>query len=83
MVYNVISEKLLGQHKQIVLFSDAAGGQNKNITMVHFCTYISKQLKIPIRHVFPVRCHSYNVCDRNFGLYGRLLNKKECAKVLT
>ncbi|CAG4960740.1 unnamed protein product [Colias eurytheme] len=28
---------------------------------------------MPIEHIFPVRGHSYNQCDRNFGRYGILL----------
>ena len=63
--------------KKIVLFSDSAGGQNKNLTMVKFCTWISKTYNVNIAHVFPVRGHSYCQCDRNFGIYGRILKRKE------
>ncbi|XP_026677517.1 uncharacterized protein LOC113466379 [Diaphorina citri] len=77
MLYETISRQLLPSHKQIVLLSDAAGGQNKNGTMVQFCSYIANSLKVKISHLFPVRGHSYNICDRNFGLYGKILKKKQ------
>lgn len=75
---NFISRKLSSNpsFKKIVLFSDAAGGQNKNLTVVKFCSYLAKKYSIEIMHVFPVRGHSYCQCDRNFGVYGAVLKKK-------
>lgn len=74
-----ITEKLqeMPNIKKIVLFSDACGGQNKNITMVMFSTWLAKSLNMPIEHIFPVRGHSYNQCDRNFGRYSILLKSLE------
>uniref|UniRef100_A0A8D8T117 Uncharacterized protein n=1 Tax=Cacopsylla melanoneura TaxID=428564 RepID=A0A8D8T117_9HEMI len=74
MLYHAINEKLQPHHKQIIFLSDAAGGQNKNITVVQFASFLASQLKIDILHLYPVRGHSYNVCDRNFGLYGKLVD---------
>lgn len=62
--------------KKIILLSDAAGGQNKNITMLKFCSWLTKSLKIPITHMFPVRGHSFGQCDRNSGLMKTHIKKK-------
>lgn len=63
--------------KKIVLLSDSCGGQNKNMTVVRFCSWFSKAYDVTIRHMFPVRGHSYNKCDRNFDLYGNALKNIE------
>lgn len=63
--------------KKIVFFSDACGGQNKNMTVVMFTTWLANSLNIEIEHIFPVRGHSYNQCDRNFGRYAILLKSLE------
>lgn len=63
--------------KKINLFSDAAGGQNKNLNVVKFCTWFARTNKVKITHIFPVRGHSYCQCDRNFGMYGTILKRKE------
>lgn len=78
-IYHFVMEKLkeLPNIKKIVLFSDACGGQNKNITVVMFFIWLAKSLNIPIEHIFPVRGHSYNQCDRNFGRYSILLKSLE------
>ncbi|KAJ8884789.1 hypothetical protein PR048_010985 [Dryococelus australis] len=50
-----------------------------------FCVYVfnihpwlSKLLSVNITHLFPVRGHSHNQNDRNFGLYSQFLKKIEC-----
>lgn len=63
--------------KKIILFSDSAGGQNKNSHVVKFCTRLAQTYKTEITQVFPVRGHSYCQCDRNFGLYGKILKRKQ------
>lgn len=63
--------------KKIIFFSDACGGQNKNMTVVMFSTWLANSLNIEIEHIFPVRGHSYNQCDRNFGRYAILLKSLE------
>lgn len=63
--------------KKVVLFSDAAGGQNKNSNVVKFCTFFAMKYGLEITHIFPVRGHSYCQCDRNFGLYGKKLKRKQ------
>lgn len=63
--------------KEIIMFSDLAGGQNKNLQVVKYCTWLAEKLKIRITHIFPPCGHSYCQCDRNFGLYGSILKKKK------
>ncbi|KYN09437.1 hypothetical protein ALC57_18456 [Trachymyrmex cornetzi] len=72
-------ENYLKNHKfeKLIFFSDACGGQNKNHIMVKFCCWLAKTYNISIEHIFPVRGHSFNQCDRNFGLYGKLKKRKE------
>ena len=65
------------QHKKIVLFSDACGGQNKNYTVFAYLPTLSMQLDVDIWHVFSVRGHSYCQCDRNFGMYSQKKKKLE------
>lgn len=78
-IHHFVKEKLqdLLNIKKIIFLFDACGGQNKNITMVMFSTWLAKSLNMPIEHIFPVRGHSYNQCDRNFGRYGILLKSLE------
>ncbi|KAJ4451884.1 hypothetical protein ANN_03362 [Periplaneta americana] len=69
-VHNCLLKKLHDQSqiKNIVLFSDFCGGQNKNMDIVLFCMWFPKVFHVDIRHIFPVRGHSFSQCDRNFGL---------------
>lgn len=65
------------QHKEIILISDAAGAQNKNILMTSLCSWFSCAHDLKVTQVFPVCGHSYNQFDRNFGLYGNKIKKNE------
>lgn len=64
-------------NSKIILFSDAASGQNRNYTVLTFLTMLSIELNVEIWHVFPVRGHSYCQCDRNFGTYAQKKKKME------
>lgn len=77
MLYDFISKHMGETVKKIILFSDSSGGQNKNITVVRFLTFLSEMLNVEIRHIYPVRGHSYNQCDRNFALYTRKIKRLE------
>lgn len=78
LLYHYISRKLDGSSiKKIVLFSDAAGGQNKSVYIVKFLSWLAKSLSLDIEHVYPVRGHSYCVCDRNFGQYSVRMKRVE------
>ncbi|XP_043464094.1 uncharacterized protein LOC122507356 [Leptopilina heterotoma] len=78
-LYHFIKKKLedFPTIKKIVFYSDSCGGQNKNINVVMFCTWLASSLNIIIEHIFPVRGHSYNQCDRNFGKYSKILKNHE------
>lgn len=78
-LYHFIMKKLedFPTIKKIVFYSDACGGQNKNITVVMFSTWLASSLNVTIEHIFPVRGHSYNQCDRNFAKYSKLLKNLE------
>lgn len=63
--------------EKVIFLSDSCGGQNKNKTVVRFCSWLSVTFNITIIHIFPIRGHSYCQCDRNFGCYGTILKRKE------
>jgi hypothetical protein len=54
--------------KQIVLLSDAAGGQNKNTTVMRFCSFFARLKNVEITQLFPVTGLSFGQCCRNLGL---------------
>ncbi|KAJ8878956.1 hypothetical protein PR048_019560 [Dryococelus australis] len=60
-LFNYISEKVDKNPniRETVLLSDAVGGQNKNATMLRFCSWLSKTLRVPITDLYP--------CDHNFA----------------
>lgn len=65
--------------KHIFLFSDSCGDQNKNSTITQFLLFLTmvvKYLNVKIQHIFPVKGNSY-VCDRNFGMYSRVVRRRE------
>jgi hypothetical protein len=74
---HTLNQILTKDVKEIILFSDAAGGQNRNYSFLRFCLWKSAVLNIKISHIFPVRGHSYCACDRNFARYSSSLKKKE------
>lgn len=59
------------------MFSDSAGGQNKNFKFLAFCSWFAKVYNVEILHIFPIRGHSYGQCDRNFGLYTTQMKKRQ------
>lgn len=61
----------------VLLQSDAAGGQNRNATMLKYCSWLSQTRGIKVVQVFPVRGHSFSQCDRNFGLVRQKTKKME------
>lgn len=69
--------KKFPQVKNIVLLSDSAGGQNRNLTMTKFFNWFSKVYNVEMIQLFPVRGHSFTQCDRNFGLVRKYVKKKE------
>lgn len=82
MLYDFISAYCPEETERIVVFSDSCGGQNKNATVTKFLTWLAGTMKVEIEHIYPVRGHSYNVCDRNFALYSRVVRKMENIETL-
>lgn len=77
LVHKTLTDLMQRQpFKRVIMFSDAAGGQNKNFAVMSYCAWFSKVFQVEVTHIFPVRGHSYSQCDRNFGIYGRILKKK-------
>lgn len=63
--------------KTVVLMSDSAGGQNRNATVLKYCSWFSKTNNLLMLQLFPVRGHSFSQCDRNFGIVRNFIKKKE------
>lgn len=61
--------------KKIILYSDACGGQNRNIKIALMLKKFIADIKLPdletIEQRFFLSGHSFNNCDRNFGLIER------------
>lgn len=82
-LYTFLIEKLFlpafAKKNEIIIFSDAAGGQNKNMTISKFSLWFAKKLNVTIEQIFSVRGHSYNQCDRNFWIVWE--SRKKCQEV--
>lgn len=77
-LYDALKRELkTGYYEKIYLFSDSCGGQNKNYLVLSFLSLLSKKLQVEIKHIYPVRGHSYCSCDRNFGMYGQKKKQTE------
>ena len=63
--------------KKIYCFSDSCGGQNKNATGLKSLKWLSKALGVEVEQIFPVKGHSYNICDANFGCYAKKVKGQE------
>lgn len=62
--------------KELHLYSDGYGGQNKNNVMIRFCLALTDTgMFEKVVHKFPIRGHSFLPCDRDFGLVKRKLNR--------
>jgi hypothetical protein len=66
--------------KQIILLSDAVGRQNKNATMMRFCSFFARLKNVEITQLFPVRGHLFGQCDQNFGLIRTRIKNLETAE---
>ena len=74
MLYNYFINKLSPTIKNLELFCDSCGGQNKNWTvfrMLYYMVHVIKRFE-SIKITFPIRGHSYMECDKDMGL----LNQK-------
>ncbi len=75
------SHPLIDNLTELILFSDATCSQNRCWTVLKFCLFIAIKLNIKIVHIFPVRGHSFCICDANFSLLGRKLKKIETVEL--
>lgn len=58
------------------LYSDNCGGQNKNNCMLRFMMALTDNgMFQEVIYYFPIRGHSFNACDRDFGLVKRLMKR--------
>ncbi len=76
-IHDVLKQLMSPEIKNIIIFSDSAGGQNRNYTVLKFLNYASIFYKVKITHVYPVRGHSFCECDRNFAAFSKSIKKKE------
>jgi hypothetical protein len=76
-IYNTLKQVLTNDIKTIVLFSDSCFHQNKNISLVKFLSLFSIKNNITIKHIYPIKGHSFCRCDSNFSLLSRKLKKVE------
>jgi hypothetical protein len=70
-LFKVINKIITKNIKAIYILSDSCGAQNKNYTVFKFLTWLAIYFKVKITQVFPVRGHSYCVCDRNFAVLSK------------
>ena len=73
--FSNLNNDITAQNFNYIFFSDGCPGQNRNWVVLFFLSFISIKFNIKIKHIFPVRGHSFNVCDRNFSILGRKLRK--------
>ena len=78
MLHDYIQSYIPQNISNLRLFSDGCTGQNKNHTMVRYCAALVDTGRFKnVRQYFPVRGHSYNPCDRDFGTIKRHLSKTD------
>ena len=63
----------LSNCNEMILFSDSCPGQNKNSTLFKSLIFFANYFNVKITHYYPVKGHSYCVCDRQFGLFTKKL----------
>lgn len=68
-IFGTLKQIDLTHFNEIIMFSDNYPGQNKNGTVFKSLLYFANYFKIQISHIYPVKGHSYCVCDRQFGLF--------------
>jgi hypothetical protein len=80
-IFHVMNElkkqNIINDKKELIFFSDATCSQNRCWTVTRFCSFLSIIFNINITQIFPVRGHSFCICDSNFSLLGRKIKKIE------
>jgi hypothetical protein len=72
-----LSENTLKTVKEIIFFSDATCSQNRCWTVARFCSFIAITFNLKVVQIFPVRGHSFSICDTNFAILGRKIKSVE------
>lgn len=76
LILKYIQTKIPDEVKELYIFSDACGGQNRNHTLVRMLLALTMTGRFSkINHYFPVRGHSFLPCDRNFATVKRAIRK--------
>ena len=73
-LFHVIKELIpenTQDEKELVFLSDSTCAQNKNWFMTKFCSYLSIKFNKKITHLYPVKGHSFSICDSHFSLMTR------------
>ena len=76
-IYHTLKQIDLSKFKEIIMFSDSCPAQNKNSTVFKTLLYLSNYFNRKVTHIYPIKGHSYCVCDRQFGLFTKK-NKENC-----
>lgn len=78
MLLRHINNKIPPEVKELYVFSDACGGQNRNHTLVRMLLALTMTGRfLKIHQYFPVRGHSFLPCDRNFATVKRSVKKHD------
>lgn len=74
LLHYLNNRQITSEH--LILLSDGCAGQNKNHIMVYFQYFLVHVLKLfkSVKHIFPIRGHTYLPNDSDFALIG---NKKK------
>lgn len=76
MILDYINTKVPPEVKELYVFSDACGGQNRNHTLIRLLMALTMTGRFSaIHHYFPVRGHSFLPCDRDFATVKRAIRK--------
>lgn len=79
LLYDFFINKLNSNVKEVEIFCDSCGGQNKNYTVIRFLHWTVHGIRRfeRVKVTFPIRGHSYLECDKNMGL----INQKADAEL--
>jgi hypothetical protein len=70
--------KCASMHEGIVFIFRWMCGENKNHTIHLYMALVDTGMFDNVQQFFPVRGHSCNICDRNFGQIQSVLRRVDC-----
>ncbi|KAF2888897.1 hypothetical protein ILUMI_17276 [Ignelater luminosus] len=78
LLRDYIEKNIPGDFKELYLFSDNCGGQNKNHTVLRFLAALTDSGRFDkIHHCLPLRGHSFLPCNRDFSRVKRVIRKAD------